>query len=151
IVGDPKQAIYRFRGADVGTYWRVKQELEARGGRVLQLTTSYRSVPEIQRFVNAAFSAQMTSNAQTLQADYVRLTEHRPPDESRPAIVALPVPKPYGRGGWGAPKPSAKAIEDSLPDAVGAFIAWLVDEKNGWRIPERQADGSVTPAPLQPK
>ena len=23
IVGDPKQAIYRFRGTDVGTYWRV--------------------------------------------------------------------------------------------------------------------------------
>ena len=28
----------------------------ARGGRVLQLTTSYRSVPAIQRFVNAAFA-----------------------------------------------------------------------------------------------
>ena len=24
IVGDPKQAIYRFRGTDVGTYWRVR-------------------------------------------------------------------------------------------------------------------------------
>ena len=43
IVGDPKQAIYRFRGTDVGTYWRVARQVEARGGRVLQLTTSYRS------------------------------------------------------------------------------------------------------------
>src|SRR6185436_8383238 len=56
IVGDPKQAIYRYRGTDVGTYWRVKRELESRGGRVLQLTTSYRSIPEIQRFVNVAFA-----------------------------------------------------------------------------------------------
>src|SRR4029077_10175134 len=51
IVGDPKQAIYRFRGTDVGTYWSVSRELEQRGGRILQLTTSYRSVPAIQRFV----------------------------------------------------------------------------------------------------
>ena len=28
---------------------------------------------------------------------------------------------------------------------------WLVDPKNGWRIPERQPDGSTTAAPLQPK
>src|SRR5262249_10201696 len=28
IVGDPKQAIYRFRGTDVGTYWRVRDELQ---------------------------------------------------------------------------------------------------------------------------
>ena len=53
IVGDPKQAIYRFRGTDVGTYWAVCDDLAAGGGRVLQLTTSYRSVPAIQRFVNA--------------------------------------------------------------------------------------------------
>ena len=32
IVGDPKQAIYRFRGTDVGTYWQVRDDLAARGG-----------------------------------------------------------------------------------------------------------------------
>src|SRR5439155_6507106 len=31
IVGDPKQAIYRFRGTDVGTYWRVARQIEKRG------------------------------------------------------------------------------------------------------------------------
>ena len=57
IVGDPKQAIYRFRGTDVGTYWLVCRLIAGAGGRVLQLTTSYRSVPAIQKFVNAAFAA----------------------------------------------------------------------------------------------
>src|SRR5439155_644319 len=60
IVGDPKQAIYRFRGTDIGTYWRVRDRIAKRGGRVLQLTTSYRSVPAIQQFVNAAFAHEMT-------------------------------------------------------------------------------------------
>jgi ATP-dependent helicase/nuclease subunit A len=149
IVGDPKQAIYRFRGTDVGTYWRVRDELAARGGGVRQLTTSYRSVPAIQRFVNAAFSIEMTGDALTLQADYVPLSEHRPGDDSQPAIVALPVPKPYGRSGFGALKASAKAIDASLPDAIGAFVAWLTDEKNGWTVAERQPDGAETRVPLR--
>jgi len=152
IVGDPKQAIYRFRGTDVGTYWRVCRELEAAGGRVLQLNTSYRSVPEIQRFVNAAFGPHMTGDQATLQADYAPLAPHRPSIGTQPAIVALPVPRPYGRGGFGGTlRPSAKAIEDSLPDAIGAFIKWLCDGENGWTVSERRADGPTTLVPVQPK
>jgi ATP-dependent exoDNAse (exonuclease V) beta subunit len=132
IVGDPKQAIYRFRGTDVGTYWRVKQELSAQGARVLQLTKNYRSVPAIQRFVNAAFTPEMTGDERSLQADYVPLSPHRPGIDRHPAIVALPVPRPYGRGAF--LRASGKAIDESLPDAVGAFVAWLIDPSNGWGI-----------------
>src|SRR5471030_1860089 len=150
IVGDPKQAIYRFRGTDVATYWQVCDELEARGGRVLQLTTSYRSVPAIQRFVNAAFAPEMTGDEVTRQAEYVALSPARAADDSQPAIVALPVPKPYGRGGFGAFKASGKAIDGSLPDAVGAYIAWLT-EKSGWTVSEKQSDGTEIRVPLQPR
>jgi ATP-dependent helicase/nuclease subunit A len=150
IVGDPKQAIYRFRGTDVSTYWDVRDELEARGGRVLQLTTSYRSVPAIQRFVNAAFAPEMTGDIVTRQAQYVALSEARPADDSQPAIVALPVPRPYGRGGFGAFKASAKAIDASLPDAIGAYIAWLTD-KSGWMVSEKQTDGTEERVKLQPR
>ena len=150
IVGDPKQAIYRFRGTDVGTYWRVRDQLASQGGRVVQLTTSYRSVPAIQHFVNAAFSAEMTHDPQTLQSDYIPLSPYRSSDDSQPAIVALPVPKPYGRGGFGLPQPSAMAIESSLPHAVGAYIAWLVDT-SGWTVCERQPDGVERRVPMQPR
>jgi ATP-dependent exoDNAse (exonuclease V) beta subunit len=149
IVGDPKQAIYRFRGTDVGTYWRVARQIEGRGGRVLRLTKSYRSVPEIQRFVNAAFQPEMVKNDLALQADYIALSPDRPSDASQPAIVALPVPEPYARRG--PLKASGRAIEASLPDAVGAFVAWLVDAKNDWRVAERQADGSEVRVPIQPR
>jgi ATP-dependent exoDNAse (exonuclease V) beta subunit len=132
IVGDPKQAIYRFRGADVETYWRVRDQIKKDGGKVLQLQTSYRSVPAIQHFVNAAFAPLMTGDRYSLQSDYVALVEDRAPDDSKPAIVALPVPEPYWRRG--SLKASPRAIEESLPDAVGAFIAWLVGEKTGWDI-----------------
>jgi ATP-dependent exoDNAse (exonuclease V) beta subunit len=139
IVGDPKQAIYRFRGADVGTYRRVTAQLAAGGGRVLQLTKNYRSLPALQEFVNAAFATEMVADEVAMQADYVPLAPYRAPNDSQPAVVALPVPKPYGRGF--ALKPSASAIEESLPDAVGAFIAWLTDEANGWQVSERLPEG----------
>jgi ATP-dependent helicase/nuclease subunit A len=146
IVGDPKQAIYRFRGTDVSTYWRVRDELRALGGRVLQLTTSYRAVPAIQRFVNAAFAGEMIFNEQTRQAQYSDLSPHRTDEGTQPAIVALPVPRPYARSG--PRRASGKAIDQSLPDVVGAYIAWLV-EKSGWTVAEKNPDGSETRAPLQ--
>jgi ATP-dependent exoDNAse (exonuclease V) beta subunit len=149
IVGDPKQAIYRFRGTDVGTYWRVSEQLQDRGGRVLQLRTSYRSVPELQRFVNAAFRQDMSANVETLQAGYVELAPYRPSYGSQPSVVALPVPTPYAR--YGPLRPSAKAIDDSLPDAVGAFIAWMIDGQNGWQVTERAADGSERRVPIEPR
>jgi ATP-dependent exoDNAse (exonuclease V) beta subunit len=151
IVGDPKQAIYRFRGTDVGTYWRVRDELGKQGGQTLQLTTSYRSVPSIQNFVNAAFGRHMVANRTTLQAGYIPLTRSREDDPSQPAVVALPVPRPYGRKSFGGLKASAKAIEESLPDAIAAFIGWLTEEDRGWTVTERDADGREKRVRLEPR
>jgi ATP-dependent helicase/nuclease subunit A len=56
IVGDPKQAIYRFRRADIGAYEEVKQLLLRNGAVLLQLTTSFRSLPSIQAMINGRCS-----------------------------------------------------------------------------------------------
>ncbi|MDR1989697.1 MAG: UvrD-helicase domain-containing protein, partial [Acidobacteriaceae bacterium] len=149
IVGDPKQAIYRFRGTDVATYWRVSRQIERGGGRVLQLTRSYRSVPEIQRFVNAAFAPEMVANDMMLQPDYVPLSPDRASYRGQPAVVALPVPRPYSNRGM--LKVSSWAIEHSLPDAVGAYIAWLVDPANGWTVADTSPDGTEQRVPLEPR
>ena len=149
IVGDPKQAIYRFRGTDVGTYLKVRDQLKASGGRVLQLTTSYRSLPEIQRFVNAAFAEEMVANDATLQAGYVPLSEWRTAiADPQPAVVALPVPCPYSARG--PLRASGRAIEESLPDAIGAFIKWLI-EKSGWTVGERGADDIERQVSIRPQ
>lgn len=150
IVGDPKQAIYRFRGADVGTYWSVRNHLASCGGRVLQLTTNFRSVPAIQRFVNRAFEQEMTANEMALQAGYVPLAERRPEDTSQPALVALPVPAPYSTGRVSGNAVTGKAVDASLPDAVGGFIDWLVHD-SGWQVPERRQDGSEERVNIQPR
>jgi ATP-dependent exoDNAse (exonuclease V) beta subunit len=131
IVGDPKQSIYRFRRADVGIYREVCERLIASGATPVTLTTSFRSVPGIQACVNAAFAPIMTGDAATLQANYVPLSPHRPALEARPAVIALPVPEPYGIRNMSAVK-----IEQSLPDAVGAFVDWAIHE-SGWQVQAR--------------
>lgn len=142
LVGDPKQSIYRFRRADVGTYLDVKERLRERGAEVLHLTTSFRSTPTIQRVVNAAFRDLMDGEAEAHQAEYVPLTPYRDDPLDQPSVVALPVPWPYSQHG----NLTKGAIEESLPDAVGAYVKWLVDE-SGWTVTE----GGRKPVPLAPR
>jgi ATP-dependent exoDNAse (exonuclease V) beta subunit len=131
IVGDPKQSIYRFRRADVGIYREVSERLVGAGARPVKLTTSFRSVPNIQATINAAFAPVMTGDAFTLQAEYVALSPHRTDIAGQPSVVVLPVPEPYGSRNL-----SAMAMEKSLPDAVGAMVAWIVN-KSGWTVSAR--------------
>ena len=138
VVGDPKQAIYRFRRADISLYEGVKQRLLADGAQLLYLTTSFRGVPTIQTAINAAFEPVMRGGG---QASYVPLEPCRDDAADQPALVALPVPEPYGK--WNV---SNLAIEESYPDAVAAFVDHLVT-KSGWTVTERGGDARVPVAP----
>ena len=143
IVGDPKQSIYRFRRADVALYEQVKRQIKSTGGDQIDLNVSFRSTPAIQQAVNAAFSLVMGADTdpppgadpepRSTQARYVPLAPHRSSVDSQPAIIALPVPKPYGDYG----KVVDWRIDESLPDGVAAFVDWLVRE-SGWTVTERE-------------
>ncbi|MDP2227292.1 MAG: exodeoxyribonuclease V subunit beta [Moraxellaceae bacterium] len=52
LVGDPKQAIYSFRGADIFTYLRARQSAEGR----YTLGTNRRSLPPLVEAVNGLFT-----------------------------------------------------------------------------------------------
>jgi ATP-dependent exoDNAse (exonuclease V) beta subunit len=143
LVGDPKQAIYRFRRADVAIYEETKQRLRERGARVVYLTTSFRAPPSLQEAVNAAFAPVMQGADDGSQAEYVPLAPAREEVRERPSLVVLPAPRPYADYGrivqWRA--------EESLADAVGAFVDWLVT-RSGWRVAEREGEA---PAPIRPR
>src|SRR5262249_867472 len=59
LVGDPKQSVYKFRRADLVLYRDLRRRLIDRGVGLVSLTASFRSVPNIQQFVNAAFETHM--------------------------------------------------------------------------------------------
>jgi ATP-dependent exoDNAse (exonuclease V) beta subunit len=55
-VGDLKQSIYRFRGADVTVFAGLLERLgRERGGRVVHLARNHRSTPAVLELVNAVF------------------------------------------------------------------------------------------------
>jgi ATP-dependent helicase/nuclease subunit A len=132
IVGDPKQSIYRFRRADVALYQSVKHHLLKQGAALEHLTVSFRATSAIQSMVNAAFGPVMATESPT-QPAYAALEPYRPDEPSQPAIIALPVPEPY----TAFARITKWRIDESLPDAIGGFVKWLVTA-SGWKVTERE-------------
>lgn len=64
LVGDQKQSIYRFRGADVAVFNRTRELLRGLE-KVATLNTNFRSLEPIIRFVNAFFHWWSLSEAQS--------------------------------------------------------------------------------------
>ncbi len=54
-VGDPKQAIYGFRGADVATYLKARETFSSDGFPVAGLGQNFRSQPQLVEVLNAIF------------------------------------------------------------------------------------------------
>jgi len=124
LVGDPKQSIYKFRRADIVLYRKVRDDLRDRGVGFVKLTRSFRTVRNIQQFVNSAFETEMTGDVDSGQADWAPLEQDRADLEARPSVIVLPVPRPYKS------RLSKEAVNKCLPDAIAAFIAWLVNDSH---------------------
>lgn len=74
-VGDPKQGIYSFRGADIECYREARQIIAAQPqGRIVQITDSFRSHPRIVQHVNTVFGTVFDGGE---QPDYVALKPTR--------------------------------------------------------------------------
>ncbi|MBI2068108.1 MAG: ATP-dependent helicase [Deltaproteobacteria bacterium] len=52
FVGDPRQSIYRFRGAVPELFLRQTENLQKKGGKVFYLDSNFRSRPELIDYVN---------------------------------------------------------------------------------------------------
>ena len=88
VVGDPKQSIYRFRGADMEAYEEATTRILAQGS-TCKLSANFRSRPEILDFVNRICAVRI-SPSPGLQPPYEELSSGREfPPPSQPAIRLL--------------------------------------------------------------
>ena len=76
FVGDAKQAIYRFRRADIALFLAVRATVV---DEPLALTRNRRSVPGIIDWVNAMFGELIGEGVDGVQPAYEPLVAHRPP------------------------------------------------------------------------
>ena len=68
LVGDPKQSIYGFRGADISV-WNATKEAFAADGVVLGLSWNFRCAARIVEFVNSTSADAMAETGEALDDD----------------------------------------------------------------------------------
>ena len=124
VVGDPKQSIYRFRGADIFAYLGTRR----RASRVLALDRNWRSVPGLVAAVNEMFAAplpfalpEIGYRAVSAARDAEGPSPDAPEGEREPFALRLfppgPDDRPWNKGD--ASRVAAEAVASEIAGLLG--------------------------------
>ena len=148
-VGDPKQAIYRFRGADVNVYLESK----ARADEVFELQTNWRSDPTLLRALETIFDGEVFGSgvgftkvkAATETAAGLRVREAEPIDASSLEIRYLPNQPELGAGkNNNAASLVRRKIREDLVARVRQLLATAsIPDKQGVEQPLSPSDIAI--------
>ena len=79
IVGDPKQSIYAFRGADVRVFEKMRRKIVENGGLAISLKENFRSLRGLIGFTNYFFGGLMGDGSENeFEVPYEPLIKARP-------------------------------------------------------------------------
>jgi ATP-dependent helicase/nuclease subunit A len=150
IVGDRKQSIYGFRGADVDVFREMTRKIEAQGGLSVPLNRNFRSQPPLIRFFNLLFESvfecdPVIASDERNQLGYV---EHEASiaareDQTSPPVVELLVDlRPTGNANNGAPQPKprerdAEQLAARIISMVGTEMISRPDSSEGESATQR--------------
>jgi ATP-dependent helicase/nuclease subunit A len=163
VVGDEKQSIYSFQGADPDHFGEERREcadrVHASGARFHQpqMEMSFRSTPEVLRFVDEAWSRQPVAEGAggremaPLEADLVRHVAHRSTLKGSVELRGLQhkeeaeEPDP-----WTAPVDKLSSASPKL--ALARWVASRCKEivSNGEAVWEEAGKGQFAPRPAGP-
>lgn len=115
IVGDEKQSIYRFRRADVETFRLVGQRLQATGGRIEQLNTSFRSLGRLCGWVNDAFAPLFGKFAPQHQAEFAPLLQFKEDGQDACCVRQISLDRVH--------RHSRNAVVEEESERIANFIA----------------------------
>lgn len=138
LVGDPKQAIYRFRGADVGAYVQARDAFRAQApDSLLSISTNFRSCASILTFVNERFEAVLSADG---QPGFTALDPFHD-GQGRLCVAALDIAVADENG-----KASAEQQRDAEADTIAELCARLIeshpiiDRRSGAECPCQPGD-----------
>jgi len=146
LVGDPKQAIYGFRGGDVHAWLMAKNDAQ---GEPLRLDESQRAGGGVNTAINALFSREAAFVEQGIAHEDV----HPAPRVAGRALLVDDKPAPglqlwqlpaTGLTAQGKPKLHAKGDAQAQIEAacVAQIVEWLEGARHG-RVLLRDGDGST--------
>lgn len=134
LVGDPKQGIYRFRGADVQTYLLARRALAARDpAAVLEISANFRARESILDYVNRNFAAMLDEALG--QPGFTALCSTRPAgDEPSIATFEIAVDDRHknAKGNLivdSVRREEASVVADIVRGLLGAYPVWDTEEK----------------------
>ena len=139
-VGDYKQSIYRFRGAEVDVFAAMVDEMHDGDGNI-DLTVNWRSRPELLKVMNRLFSSILSPSRNGEELDPTATMDYQPltwPEDCEfaandaPAVEIIAEPgKYFGDTDDDADREDAA---EALESALGAKVRDLVEERSrrGW-------------------
>ena len=131
LVGDPKQAIYRFRGADVAAYMRARDALRALDPQsILSISTNFRSREPILRYVNERFETPLSTD--NGQPGFTALDSFAAGGNPGLCVAALNIPVADEDGKASAPQQrdgEAESVADMCARLIGSDT--IRDRKTG--------------------
>jgi ATP-dependent exoDNAse (exonuclease V) beta subunit len=133
FVGDPKQSIYRFRGADLPAYTSARQRLAPSGP--ISLTSNFRSVPLILEFANECFPSLMG-------VGYSALRAVRTPDTAGPSVRIVGGVLEAGMRRHDQRVAESEGCATVIERAVRTEL-WSVGDRRGGFRPARMSDVAV--------
>ena len=132
FVGDPKQSIYRFRRADISLYLDAQRKYES--GQC-QLSTNFRSTPEIINWVNEIFGKLIDPRhgSQPGYTPLIPIRESAPVGDAVSLLGATPHPKSE------TTKSDTNAVRLSEAHDITQTVirmvreGWSVEQDDEWR------------------
>lgn len=136
LVGDDKQSIYRFRGADVSVFNKICGELEQNGGRVLELGVNFRSTPQLTEHFSQLYRKVMDNPVSDFEARFRKLDYNKDGH--------FPVKSRIVYHCWHGSQDELNPAKAGRTESEAFSIANLIDQMvhtDSWLIPNK--DGSV--------
>ncbi|HJJ30610.1 MAG TPA: UvrD-helicase domain-containing protein, partial [Methanocorpusculum sp.] len=130
IVGDVKQSIYLFRGADVSGFNDFQKAFPK---APVELDRSFRTVPEIVGLVNHVFKTVFADPKERWDAGYGELTAQRSQESGSVTVIRLQAEK-------------KEKVEISMRRETEALASWIYDAVTREKLTVYEKDGTTRPA-----
>ncbi|XSG84207.1 MAG: exodeoxyribonuclease V subunit beta [Methylohalobius sp. ZOD2] len=154
LIGDPKQSIYRFRGADLRTYFQARGEAR----KTWQLGTNYRSHPDLVAAVNAVFAESGEDDRDDHAPFYDRQLGYHPVAAGRRAdnlclrrrerVVAPLQWSAFQEAGQPYRYRNLKEATGRLAEHLAGDVVDLLDEREGFELLKDNKSRKLRPVDL---